>query len=121
MAQQGTMENTFRLPVDTVPVSKVKNNTDAILQSKFGNMAYEPRSTALLLKEATDEIAKAVKKDIPPRFKYAVQCTLNEKLGQAIFSGSMCLWDAEHDNYITTQYETPTFIVIVVIFCSLLE
>lgn len=121
MAQQGVMENTFRFPTDTVPVSKVKNETDAILHSKFGDVPYEPRSTALLLKEATDEIAKSLKKTIPQRFKFAVQCNLCEKIGQAIFSGSMCLWDAEHDNYITTTYETPTFIAIVVIFCSLLE
>lgn len=50
-----------------------------------------------------------------------MQLTLREKMGQAFFSGAMCLWDPDHDNYMTTTYENTSFIVIAIVFGPLLE
>jgi hypothetical protein len=116
-----TYENSYRLPEAQFPVSIVKAEADKVLKDKFDNQVYDPRATNLLLKEATDEIAKTIKKVVSPQYKYAVQVTLSEKIGQAFFSGTMCLWDPDHDNYVTTSFETGTFLVVVVIFGSLLE
>ena len=120
-AQQALIENTFQLPSDTFPVSKVKEEVDKILVKLFDKQTYDTKQSSLLLKEATDEIGKAVKRIVPARFKFSVQLTLSEKIGQALFSGSMCLWDEEHDNYVSTTYETSSFLVVVVIFGALLE
>ncbi|KAK8846163.1 Tctex1 domain-containing protein 3 [Tritrichomonas musculus] len=118
--QQALLENTFQLPSDTFPVSKVKAEVEKILANKF-DQPYDVKGSTLTLKEATDEIGKAVKRIIPVRFKFSVQLTISEKIGQAFFSGSMCLWDPEHDNYVTVTYETSTFLVVCVIFGCLLE
>lgn len=119
--QSSAYQNSFKLPKDTVPFSKIKNKVDEILAGRFEKMVYDPKITVLELKEAVNEINTLVKENISQRFKYAIQSNIVEKIGQAVFSGNMCLWDAEHDNYISTQFETPTFMVIVIIFCSLLE
>ena len=119
--QQALLENTFQLPSDTFPVSKVKAEVEKILANKFEKQTYDYKAASLTIKEATDEIGKAVKRIIPARFKFSVQLTISEKIGQAFFSGSMCLWDPEHDNYVTSTYETSTFLVVVVIFGCLLE
>ena len=116
-----TYENSMRLPEGTFPVSKVKAEADRVLKEKFDGKVYEYKETPTLLKEATDEISKAIRKVVPPQYKYAVQVTISEKVGQAFFAGTMCLWDPEHDNYVTTTYDASTFIVVVVIFGSLLE
>jgi hypothetical protein len=50
-----------------------------------------------------------------------VQLVLSEKIGQAFFSGTMCLWDPEHDNYMTTTYENSSFMVVAIVFGTLLE
>ena len=122
MAQtQANNENTFILPCDTFPVSKVKAEVEKILAEKFEKQTYDTKESSLQLKVATDEIGKAVKRIIPARFKFSVQLTISEKIGQAFFSGSMCLWDPEHDNYVTVTHETSTFLVVVVIFGALLE
>ncbi|OHT10891.1 outer arm dynein light chain 2 [Tritrichomonas foetus] len=119
--QQALLENTFQLPSDTFPVSKIKAEVEKILTNKFDKTTYDTKQSSLTLKEATDEIGKCVKRIAPARFKFSVQLVLSEKIGQAFFSGSMCLWDEEHDNYVTTTYETSTFLVVAVIFGSLLE
>ena len=116
-----TYENSMRLPEGTFPISKVKLEADRVLKEKFEGKVYEYKEAQTLLKEATDEISKSIKKVVPPQYKYAVQVTVSEKMGQAFFAGTMCLWDPEHDNYVTTSYETSTFIVVAVIFGSLLE
>ena len=116
-----TYENSMRLPEGTFPVSKVKLEADRVLKEKFESKVYEYKEAQTLLKEATDEISKSIKKVISAQYKYAVQVTVSEKIGQAFFAGTMCLWDPEHDNYVTTSYETSTFIVVAVIFGSLLE
>lgn len=118
---QALLENTFQLPSDTFPVSKVKVEVEKILENKFDKQTYDTKASTLALKEVTDEIGKAVKRIIPARFKFSVHVTISEKIGQAFFSGSMCLWDPEHDNYVTVTYETSTFLVVVVIFGCLLE
>ena len=119
--QQANLENTFQLPSETFPVSKIKAEVDKILETNFDKTTYDPKQSSLTLKEVTDEIAKAVTRIAPARFKFSVQVTLSEKIGQAFFAGSMCLWDEEHDNYVTSTYEASTFIVVAVIFGSLLE
>ena len=120
MAAAAQNENSYRLPSDTFPVSKVKAEVDKILAARFDKVQYD-EGAFNLLKQVTDEIYKATKAIIPPRYKYAVHLTLSEKIGQAFFSGSMCLWDEEHDNYVTTSFETSTILVVAVIFGSLLE
>jgi hypothetical protein len=114
-------ENSWRLPSETFPVSKVKAETDKILITKFETAVFEPKASALLLREATDEISKALIRVVSKQFKWAVQLTMSEKVGQAFFSGSMCLWDPEHDNYVSTVYENSNLMVIAIIFGSLLE
>ena len=118
--QQVIPENSWVLPTGSVPVSKIKEEANRILAKKFADTVYD-KGTNMKLKEATDELSKSLKGIISNRYKFAVQLTVSEKVGQAIFSGSMSLWDAEHDNYVTTVYETPTFLVIAVVFCCLLE
>ena len=128
MAQQGIVyENSYQLPSGQVPISKIKSIADQIIEKKFKELKYDHKAMSIKIKEATDEISKALKekedgKDIiSKRYKYMVQLTVSENVGQAFFSGSMCLWDPEHDNYVRTSFEQPTFTVICVIFCSLLE
>jgi hypothetical protein len=116
-----TYENSYRLPSDTFPVSKVKGEVEKILAVKFGKASYEAKATAALLRETTDEIAKTVARVVSKQFKWSVQLTLSEKVGQAFFSGSMCLWDPEHDNYATTTYENSNILVVAIIFGCLLE
>jgi hypothetical protein len=121
LIQGVTYENSYRLPEGSFAVSKVKAEADKILKEKFQDQTYETRATGLLLKEATDELSRTIKKLVAPQYKYSVQITLSEKVGQAFFSGNMCLWDPDHDNYVTTSFETSTFLVVVVIFGCLLE
>lgn len=128
MAQQGvTYENSYQLPTGQVPISKIKSIAEQILEKKFKDQKYDQKALGNKIKEATDEISRSLKdkeggKEIlSRRYKYMVQVNLIENIGQAIFTGSMCLWDPEHDNYVTATYEQPSFTVICVIFCCLLE
>lgn len=128
MAQQGIIyENSYQLPAGQVPISKIKGIADQILEKRFKELKYDHKALGMKIKEATDEISKALKEKedgkeiLSRRYKYMVQLTVSENVGQAFFSGSMCLWDPEHDNYVTTVYEQPTFTIVCVIFCCLLE
>ena len=114
-------ENSMRLPEQVFPVAKVQEEMDRILAQKFDGKKYDPKDSVKLLTEASSEISSSIRKIIPPEFKYAVHATLSERIGQAFFAGTMCLWDPEHDNYATVKYDGTTFTVVVVVFCSLLE
>jgi hypothetical protein len=114
-------ENSWCEPSEKFPFSKVKTETDRILAAKFKTAVFESKASGLLLREATDEISKALGRVVLKQFKWAIQLTLSEKVGQAFFSGSMCLWDPEHDNYVSTSFENSNVMVIAIIFGSLLE
>jgi hypothetical protein len=116
-----TYENSYRLPSEVFPVSKVKGEVKKILEAKFGQAAFEPKASNVLLRDATDEISKALLRVVSKQFKWSAQLTLSEKVGQAFFSGSMCLWDPEHDNYATVTYENSNILVVAIVFGSLLE
>jgi hypothetical protein len=116
-----TYENSYVLPSGTFHVSKVKQEVDKILKTKFDNVTFDPKQCGLLLREATDEATKAIRRVTANDYKYSVQFALSEKIGQAFFSGTMCLWDPEHDNYMTTTYENSSFMVVAIVFGTLLE
>jgi hypothetical protein len=79
------------------------------------------RENEQLLREASEEIQKALGRVVSQQFKWSVQITMTERIGQAFFSGSMCLWDPEHDNYVNTRFENSNIMVVAVIFGCLLE
>jgi hypothetical protein len=116
-----TYENSYRLPEGSFPVSRVKQEVDKVLQAKFQNVAFDPKACGLALKEATDEVARSIRRIVPNDYKYSVQLTLSEKIGQAFFAGTMCLWDTDHDNYTTTTFENTSFMVLAIVFATLLE
>jgi hypothetical protein len=116
-----TYENSWRLPEGVFPVSKVKAETDKVLAAKFAEVVFDVKETVRVLKEASDEISKVIKKVVSPQYKFSVQVTVSQKIGQAFFSGTMCLWDPEHDNYMSTTYENSSVLVLVVVFGCLLE
>jgi glutamate synthase domain-containing protein 1 len=116
-----TYENSYRLPEGVFPVSKVKAETDKVLKAKFETAVFDPKESVRTLKEASDEISKVIKLIIPKTYKFSVQVTLSQKMGQAFYSGTMCLWDPEHDNYMSTTYENSSVLVLVVVFGCLLE
>jgi hypothetical protein len=116
-----TYENSYRLPEGTFPVSKVKAETDKVLKTKFAEVVFDPKETVRVMKEASDEISKVIKKIVAPQYKFSVQVTVSEKIGQAFYSGTMCLWDPEHDNYMSTTFENSSVLVLVVVFGCLLE
>lgn len=117
-------ENTYRLPSDVFPVSAVKAAVDKVLLSCFSETTYEQLGD---IPECIKKTINAIKSDletnrvIQPRFKYAVQLIISEKIGQAFFTGAMCLWDPEHDNYVSCTYETSTFTAVATVFGCLLE
>jgi hypothetical protein len=99
----------------------VKAETDKVLKSKFETYVFDAKEGARVMKEASEEIGKMIKKVVAPQYKYSIQMTINQKLGQAFYSGTMCLWDSEHDNYMSTTFENSSVFVLVVVFGSLLE
>jgi len=122
--QQQTPEafNTYRLPTDVFPVSVVRKNVQSVLSSCLANKEYKDiPDVPELIKDTTNKIKIEIIKNISQRFKFAVQLTISENLGQALYTGAMCLWDHEHDNYVNVTYETSSFTATCVVFGCLLE
>lgn len=124
MSQEHREVYTYRLPSEHFPVSGVKAVLTKVLENTFKDLTYEeiPDVTELVKKTIIaikSELEST--KTISNRFKYAVQLTISEKIGQAVFSGCMCLWDPEHDNYATYTYENNTLTAMAIVFGCLIE
>lgn len=113
--------NSYRLPENKFPVTAVKARVDSLLQDAFRNKTYDKTTCNQLLKETTEKISKSIKDLFPRDFKYVVQMIINENIGQAFYNGSMCLWDPEHDNYVTSVVKTSTFTCVCTVFGSIIE
>lgn len=126
---QSIYTNSFRLPTEKFPSSRVKQVVEELMQKKFEGAVYN-EDTRVQVKELVDDIYRALNHGnegsrnegiVSKKFKVAVQVSLTERLGQALFSGSLCLWDPEHDNYVSATYETSTFTVITTVYGCLIE
>lgn len=98
------------------PIEVAKYIADYILSDIFEDLNFSSEHITDYVQMATQAISSELREHISDKFDYTVQCTIIEKIGQAFFSGSMSLWDEEHDNYITTKYETHSFVCLCVIF-----
>jgi hypothetical protein len=56
-----TYGNSYRLPDGSFPVSKVKQEVDKVLQATFQDVVFDPKACGLALREATDEVTKAIR------------------------------------------------------------
>jgi len=98
------------------PTDKVKLIAETVLKEIFDDLEFDVRKSPSFLQEATKIISSELKKHITDSFEYFVHLSLNEKIGQAFTTGSMCLWDDEKDRYVSTSFETSSFVCIAVIF-----
>ena len=128
--------NTYILPSQVFPVTAVRKEVQAVLTEFFEtpneNNSEENRYKTPEELGPVENIAKAVStkimekfKDsrscIPDRFKFAIEVTITEQMGQAVLGGAACLWDPEHDNYVTINLDTGSYVVIVTVFGCLQE
>ena len=125
--QSGSPEqsNSYRLPSEIFPVSSVKKIVETVLNEYLKEKEY---STIQNVDELIKTILNQIKSKLSDktnakvdRFKYAIQLTISEKMNQALYTAAMCLWDHEHDNYVSVTFETSTFTAVCIIFGCLLE
>lgn len=130
------ISNTYILPTQVFPVAAVKKEVLAILKEHFEtkdeNKSNENRFKTAQELGPVENIAKSVStkimdkfKDnrniVPDRFKIAVEVTVTDQMQQAVLGGAACLWDPEHDNYVTVNLDTGAYVVIVNVFGCLQE
>lgn len=94
------------------PKEKAKEIADFIMKDVFEDPQFNFQFVQDFLKIITDGISMEVKNAVEPYFAVFVQLTLLENIGQAIFSGSMSLWDQRTDDYVSTKYATEKFTCI---------
>ena len=98
------------------PIKIVKVVTDTILKELFCDWIFNPEQTTEFLQYIAQEITNELKPLISTKFDFFVQLSLSENVGQDFATGSMCLWDPNHDDYISTSYETSSFVCIASIY-----
>ncbi|EAY16755.1 hypothetical protein TVAG_447130 [Trichomonas vaginalis G3] len=134
------IENTYLLPSQVFPVTAVRRVIEKLMletfpedkgkgkdvikgptYESFGDVTNFLRPLTTKFKDALEQPGVLCPENVKSRFKFVVQLTISEKIGQALYMGSACLWDMEHDNYVTYTVERPTFTANATVYGCLLE
>ena len=89
---------------------------DFILKEIFKDFRWDYTKAQNMIQYAAKAISSTLKENLSPNFDFFVQVTLSEKIGQALLTGSMSLWDPSTDDYATSSYDSDEYIVIANIY-----
>ena len=101
---------------DKFPKEMAQEIGNFILKEIFKNFQWDYSQAQNMIQRASKAISYTLKENLPNKFDYFVQVTLSEKIGQALLTASMCLWDPSTDDYATSSYESQDYIVIANIY-----
>ncbi|KAL7887754.1 hypothetical protein AOLI_G00054750 [Acnodon oligacanthus] len=100
------LANTYRLePLHPFAPHLLRRSAEALMGA-FGDLQYQQATCRRLAGRAADQLLALAKEQEFDRYRYAVQVSVGQKLGQGIKIASKALWDHEKDSFITLSVIT---------------
>ncbi|XP_061595267.1 dynein light chain Tctex-type 1 [Cololabis saira] len=96
-------------------VEEVRSIIQDSIETAIGGNAYEfnrvNQWTTSVMEQSLSQLSKLGKP-----FKYIVNCTIMQKSGAGLQTGSSCFWDNSADGTCTVRWENKTMYCIVTVF-----
>ena len=97
------------------PKDAVKEMAEYVLKDIFQDFKLDYSKSQEMIQFSTKALSFVLKENFS-KYDFFVQVTLSEKIGQALLTASMCLWDPSTDDYATASYDSQDYIVIANIY-----
>ena len=111
------MENTYRLePKSRFPEGKVRQIMTATLASSLVSHSYDPEHSPFQAKLLSGRLTDQVKQLKIERYKLVCLVTIGSKSRQGLKLASRCLWDPEHDTFVSVTHEGPGFFAVATLY-----
>ena len=118
------MANTYKMEPDDDSVfieGMVKKNVEEFLSKKVGDMVYEGENGKQLCIDLAADIKELIKSFSFRRYKLVSHVTITSSHRQGMQQVSRCIWNENHDRYISCVYRNPTMNVVVVVYAVYFE
>ncbi|XP_046986818.1 dynein light chain Tctex-type 5-B-like [Schistocerca americana] len=102
-----------RRPFNIEQVIKILHE---VMETHLSTVKYEPAACPQLCAHITRNVREKVKAMNFDRYKIVVTCSIFQKENQGLHVGLRCLWDPQHDNYVSESYETTQFIALTCVY-----
>ena len=109
--------NTYKMtPNKPFSVSVSRKTIESELDQYLAGMTYDATEVGIKAKIISDHIKQMVKLHGFGRYKIICTVTLGQSGGQGFVESSRCLWDVEHDGFVTVSRDNGHVFVIVTVF-----
>ncbi|XP_036433900.1 tctex1 domain-containing protein 3 [Colossoma macropomum] len=115
------LANTYRLePLHPFAPHLLRRGAEELLGA-FGDLQYQQDSCRRLACRVADQLLALAKEQVFERYRYVVQVSVGQKLGQGVKIASKALWDHEKDSFITLRYENPYLFAVGTVFALYMD
>lgn len=109
-------ENTYRLePKMKFPIIKVRKIVKDVLSTLNGH-TYDPKESSFVSKLLSKRILDEVRLLNIDRYKIVCLMSIGSKSRQGLRIASRCLWNTEHDTFVTETLDTQSFYAIATVY-----
>ena len=118
------VDNTYRMEPDEDNIfieENVKTMIDEFLSKRIGDMVYDGEKSKQLCIELSSEIKELVKNVGFMRYKFVSHVTVSSSHRQGMRQVSRCVWNENHDRYISCVYRNATMNVVAVLYAIYFE
>lgn len=114
-------ENTFRMePKSVFPVVKVRKIVKDVL-STLNTHKYDPKISSTQSKLLSQRILDEVRLLNIERYKLVCFVSIGTKARQGLRMTSRCLWNSEHDTYVSETLEKHAFFAVATLYACYFE
>lgn len=114
-------ENTYRLePKMKFPVIKVRKIVKDVLSTLNGH-TYDPKESSFVSKLLSKRILDEVRLLNIERYKIVCLMSIGSKSRQGLRIASRCLWNTEHDTFVTETLDKQSFYAIATVYAMYYE
>jgi X breakpoint 2-interacting protein len=114
-------ENTYRIePKMKFPLIKVRKIVKDVL-STLSNHSYDPKESSFVSKLLSKRILDEVRLLNIERYKLVCLVTIGSKSRQGLRIASRCLWNTEHDTFVSETLDKQTFYAIATVYAMYFE
>ena len=122
--RNGYTANTYKMEPDEDNAFIEENVTKAIeafLSRRVDHMVYDGGKCKQLCKDLAGEIKELVKSFSFRRYKFVSHVTISSSHRQGLRQVSRCVWNENHDRYISCVYRNATMNVVAVLYAIYFE
>ncbi|XP_037392796.1 tctex1 domain-containing protein 2 [Pygocentrus nattereri] len=115
------LANTYRLePLHPFAPHLLRQSAEELMGA-FGDLQYQQETCRRLARRVADQLLALAKEQEFDRYRYAVQVSVGQKLGQGVKLASKALWDHEKDSFITLRYENTYLFAVGTVFALYMD